>query len=487
MLVHGVTGSMMILWAGSVAFAAAAFSGEASAAPQDAQGALQAPTPPVLSASAAATSGLPSLPLLSALPPDYFATTPHLLGEWPSVRSYLSDLGVDVSLSAVDEAVMNLSGGLQPNAQEAGQLVLQATFDLRKSLGLQGGTIALTLVDHWGRNAAADAGIPALELINEVYGHGNIVRLEQLAWNQKLFDGGIEFTVGRLAFGDQFFSYPCDFINLTFCPGQAGNVVDDYIYNWPVSQWAAVGRLNFGSQGYLKAGIYDANPAYLNTTPNPASLPTAPENSQGVILPAEIAWTPTFGDLAGSYQFGGWWNNSAAPNAATSVDGEPILVSELPGIPGHGRYGFSTVLVQQLTHDRAIADTKEGPSNGLHAFFLATYADRRTSMLDYQVLGGLVQYGLGPWRLRDSYGVAVGTTHVNPNVAGGQIQANALGVGPGYVQSNEFVMEAWYGWQTTPWLNLKLDAQYVICPGGYTTPNNRNAFVLGVRTTVDFW
>jgi hypothetical protein len=103
---------MMILWAGSVAFAADASSGEASAPPQDAQGALQAPTPPVLSASGAATSGLPSLPLLSALPPDYFATTPHLLGEWPSVRSYLSDLGGDVSLSAVDEAVMNLSGGL---------------------------------------------------------------------------------------------------------------------------------------------------------------------------------------------------------------------------------------------------------------------------------------------------------------------------------------------------------------------------------------
>lgn len=98
-----------------------------------------------------------------------------------------------------------------------------------------------------------------------------------------------------------------------------------------------------------------------------------------------------------------------------------------------------------------------------------------------------MQYGLGPWRPRDGYGIAVGTTHVNPNIANGQIWANALGVGPGFVQRNEYVTEAWYGWQTTPWLNLKLDAQYVICPGGYTAPTNRNAFVLGVRTTVDFW
>jgi carbohydrate-selective porin OprB len=99
-----------------------------------------------------------------------------------------------------------------------------------------------------------------------------------------------------------------------------------------------------------------------------------------------------------------------------------------------------------------------------------TYADRRTSMLDDQIFWGLVQYGLGPWRPRDGYGIAVGTTHVNPNVANGQIWANALGVGPGFVQRNEYVTEAWYGWKPTPWLNLKLDAQYVICPPRYTTP-----------------
>ncbi len=233
----------------------------------------------------------------------------------------------------------------------------------------------------------------------------------------------------------------------------------------------------------MKVGIFDANPAYLNTTPNPALWPAAPENSQGVIVPAEIAWTPKFGALRGSYQVGGWWNNSAAPNVATSIDGEPILVSGLPGIPGHGRHGLSTVLQQQLTHDSASSD----PKNGLNAFFLATYADRRTSTTDYQIFWGIVQNGLGPWRPKDGFGIAAGTTHVNPNIANAQISANALGVGPGYVQRNEYVTEAWYGWQTAPWLNLKLDAQYVICPGGYTTPTNRNAFVLGVRTTVAFW
>ena len=381
MRVGGVAASMIVLLAGSAALAADVAPGDGSAPSQGTQGAAQTPAAP---GSGASANGPTALPFLSALPADYFATTPYLLGEWPAIRSKLSDLGVQVSLTGVDEAVLNLSGGLRQNAQEAGQVALQAQFDLQKSLGLTGARFLVTLVDRWGRNAAVDAGIPALQLLNEVYGRGNIVRLEQFAWDQKLFDDRIEITAGRLAFGDEFFSFPCDFINLTFCPGQAGNLVGDYIYNWPVSQWAAVAKLNFGSQGYLQAGIFDANTAYLNTTPNPALWPTAPENSQGVIVPAEVAWTPKFGALQGSYQVGGWWNNSAAPNVATSIDGEPILVSGLPGVPGHGRYGFSTVLQQQLTHDPALADRK----NGLNAFVLATYADRRTSMLDYQIFCG---------------------------------------------------------------------------------------------------
>ena len=141
------------------------------------------------------------------------------------------------------------------------------------------------------------------------------------------------------------------------------------------------------------------------------------------------------------------------------------------------------MLQQQLTHDSANSD----PKNGLNAFCPRHLRGSPHIHADYQIFWGIVQYGLGSWRPKDGFGIAVGTTHVNPNIANAQILANTLGVGPGYVQRNEYVTEAWYGWQTTPWLNLKLDAQYVICPGGYTTPTNRNAFVLGVRTTVAFW
>ncbi len=421
-------------------------------------------------------------PLLSPTPAYWdFWTRPHLFGDWGGLRPTLAALGVDVSLTGLDEAVANLSGGARQTAQEAGQAALQTHFDLQKIVGLQGGAFEVTLVGRWGGNLAADAGIPALMLLNEVYGRGNIVRLEEFAYKQDMFDDRFRLTVGRLAFGDEFFSFSCDFINLTFCGSAPGNIVGDYIYNWPISQWAAVGRVKLTSELSFKAGVFDANPDYLVTTPNIAFWPGVPANSQGVILPAELDWNPKFGALAGQYMVGGWWNNSAAPNVATSVDGQPILVSGLPGQPGHGRYGFSAMLQQQVFHDSAEPD----PKNGLYAFFNATFADRRTAADDYQIALGLFQRGVGA-RPKDGWGVAAGTTHVNSSLASAQAAANALGVGPGYVQGNEYAMEAWYGWQATGWMNLKFDAQYVICPGGYSNPSNRNAFVVGVRTTVDF-
>jgi porin len=177
MLVRGVAGSIIFFFAGSAALAADAAPGDASAPSEQSQGVTQAPAAPVVSASGAST-GSPQFLILPALPADYFATTPHLLGEWPGIRSKLSDLGINVSITGVDEGVMNFSGGERRIAQEAGQVALQAEFDLQKSLGLQGTRFEVTLVNRWGRDAATDAGIPALQLLNEVYGRGNILRLE---------------------------------------------------------------------------------------------------------------------------------------------------------------------------------------------------------------------------------------------------------------------------------------------------------------------
>src|SRR6516225_3596493 len=70
--------------------------------------------------------------LTKAPPPPYyypdadFFTRPYLFGDLG--RTKLKDQGIDLSLTLVDEAVTNVSGGTKQSNAQAGQLALQAKF-----------------------------------------------------------------------------------------------------------------------------------------------------------------------------------------------------------------------------------------------------------------------------------------------------------------------------------------------------------------------
>lgn len=173
-------------------------------------------------------SGAHAADLLTKAPPvpytetDDFWTRPYLFGDLG--RTQLKERGISLALTLGDEAVTNLSGGNRNTGANAGQLFFQAKFDMAKLAGIQGGTVGLTLVDRFGRNLNDEAGIPALQLTNEVFGRGNILRLTELYYSQKLFDNRLELKGGRLPVGSDFFFGLCEFINLTFCGGQPGNI-----------------------------------------------------------------------------------------------------------------------------------------------------------------------------------------------------------------------------------------------------------------------
>jgi porin len=348
---------------------------------------------------------------------------------------------------------------------------------MAKLADIQGGTIGLTLVKRWGTNLNALADIPALQLTDEVFGRGNILRLTELYYSQKLFDNQLELKGGRLPVGSDFGFGKCEFINLTFCGNQPGNILGNYIWNWPVSQWAGVVHYNFAKDFQLSVGVYDANPNYLTTEdPSIYFLPGIPGSNpgSGVLVPVELKWLPS-GPLDGTWRLGGWYDN-----ASTIDGGLPGIIQVIPGVGGvpdqflgdqRGRYGIYESILQRLTVD--------GPKDlGWYTFLNTTVADHRTSFQDYQIALGFKHTGTFSWRPEDEVGFAVGTTHVNSAAFG----PNAGG--------NEIPIEAWYGWQATGWMNLKFDAQYVINPGGHgynaAGVKTDNAFVVGMRTEVHF-
>jgi porin len=429
----------------------------------------------LLSGGAHAADLLTKAPPLPYAETDNFWTRPYLFGDLGRTR--LKEMGISLALTLGDEAVTNLSGGSRNTSANAGQLWFEAKFDMEKLAGIRGGMFAFTLVDRFGHNLNDEAGIPALQLTNEVFGRGNILRLTEFYWQQKLFDDRLVLKGGRLPVGGDFFFGLCEFINLTFCGGQPGNIQGGYIFNWPVSQWGGVAHYNITKELQLSVGVYDANPNYLTTSDAGVYLaPGIPSSSRasGVLVPVELVYAPS-GPLNGTWRFGGWYDN-----ASTIDGGLPGIIATIPGSGGvpdqnlrdqRGRFGIYESILQRLTVD--------GPkAQGWYAFLNTTVADHETSYQDYQIAGGVKHTGTFASRPEDEVGFAIGTTHVN---------SAALSLNAG---GNEVPIEAWYGWQATGWMNLKFDAQYVINPGGRgfnaAGVKTDNAWVLGLRTVVHF-
>src|ERR1700743_2602203 len=217
----------------------------------------------------------PPVPYVAA---DDFWTRPYLFGDLG--RTPLKEQGIDLGLTLGNESVGNLSGGDRNAPANAGQLWFGAKLDMAKLVGIQGGTVGITVVQRFGTNLNDEAGIPSLQLTNEVFGRGNILRLTELYYSQKLFDDRLELKGGRLPVGSDFFFGQCEFINLTFCGGQPGNIQGGYIFNFPVSQWAGLAHFNITKEVQISAGVYDANPTYLTTSESSVYfLPGIPANT----------------------------------------------------------------------------------------------------------------------------------------------------------------------------------------------------------------
>lgn len=405
------------------------------------------------------------------------APVPWLLGDWYGVRTRLLNTGIDFQFGYTSEVAGNATGGQRRQVAYTDQWTFGTTFDLTKLGVVPGGTIQVTWTDRNGSNLSDDADLGTLQQVQEVFGRGQTLRLTQFWYDQKFIDGAVDWKIGRITFGEDFASFSCDFQNLTFCGAQPGNLVGNYIYNWPVSQWATRLKFNLQGFGYFQFGVFDANPNYLSV--QQSALPVFYSGSTGLLIPAELGWLPKFGNLQGSYKVGGWYDTSTAPDVVTDVNGNPAVLSGQPLLQSRGRYGVYVNFLQQV-----IRPSQANSVGALSLFFNATMADRRTATTDYQVAGGLTYTGPLQSRPEDDIGFAVGTTHVNGRIAWSEQLQNLAGLGPVAVQGNEYSMEFYYTYRPLAGLQVRPNIQYVIDPGGTNT--NPNALVFGLKTVANF-
>jgi len=404
----------------------------------------------------------------NAAPPD------GLFGDWGGLLSTLSDDGVRVQAKYISDIAWNPSGGKSQGTRYADQWSLGADFDLGKLANIDNAMLHITLSNRDGRNLTQDT-IGNEVQVQQIYGDGQNFRLDDF-WYQQSFGGHLEIRLGRLHESDDFAYFSCDYQNLGFCSAPYAILADSGWNNPPLGVWG--GRIKFTSGGwYAETGAYQVNPTYALSG---SGFKLGTSGDTGTLFPAEVGWSGELGAqaLPGGYKIGGYYDSSDAPDLYEDVHGQPAALTGLPARERDGRYGGYLMALQQVTSGSS------GSGQGLSVFANATIADRNTALIrDSLTMGAWYKEPFAS-RPGDVIEFAAARFDFNTRLSDYQRLLNAEQAGPIGVQGAETDLIVQYNAKLSSWCTLGPNFQYVIHPNGLNSI--ANAFVVGLQTTIKF-
>lgn len=416
----------------------------------------------LLPAQALADEEAPSVAVASDLPSAY--------RDW---KRDLVTTGIAYTINYTSEELTAVSGGDSSALAHAGQLSFTGQADMDKIAGWKGASVTVSVSKRDGQGINARSGIGALLGPQEIFGRGNITRISQFWLDQNLFKGRVSLRAGRGNAGSDFEEFDCNFINLSYCGNQVGNVVSDYWYNYPISQWAVITTIHTTPKSYFKVGAYQVNKRNLGRS---LLGPLKPGGGSGVLVPAELGWKSRSGSAGTSVKLGAWYSTAERADVYLDRQRQSVAQTGQPFLQRSGSYGSYLSVVARM------APSGEDRPERLTAFFNAVAADSRTSTVDRSLAAGLVFSGFVPGRLKDQIGIAVSANHLNRRLLDYRVEQGSVEPGTAMSKTGENAVELFYGFQVTSYLQFRPDFQWVHNPGG-TSPG-RDALILGARTSI---
>ncbi|MBE1529133.1 porin [Sphingopyxis sp. OAS728] len=391
---------------------------------------------------------------------DEATPAPTMAGDVLGLRPRLADAGIELTGHYVAETAWNFSGGQRQDVTETGEFGIGLQFDMQRIAGTDG-SFQATMTYRHGPQLDTKAGLGTLQEVQEIYGRGRTWRLTQFWYEQRFANGAIAVKAGRTAPSEDFSAFSCTFQNLSFCGSQPGNIVTDYWYNWPVSQWGL--RLRAAHRGvYAQIGVYEENPRNLDKSFTIGRF----KGATGALIPIELGLTRGGdGGPVGSYKIGGWVSTADAPDLFLDVDREPAILTGRAPLQRGSAHGVWLAVEQQVSGRSA----RGASISGVSVFFNALAADRRTSRIDNQIVAGLFVRDPLPGVAGDMVGFGVARTHVNNRLERAELLAGQPPRGA------EYAFELFYGFKPVGWLDLRPNVQWIHHPGG-----RRDARAVGV-------
>jgi porin len=393
----------------------------------------------------------------------------HLFGDWAGLRSNLEDKGFTPTLSLVSDIAGNPSGGKDQGVTHADNIGLDLSLDLEKLVGLNGASFLISMSQRSGSSLSREY-IGNVFTVQQVFG-GQTFHLIDVAYDQKLLNGRLEFRLGRIAAGDDFLVSPPDYLFMQ--NGFDGNPVGIFLNSpgmtaYPNDTWGAWLKVEPTPRIYIMSGIYNGDPLIRKIDNNGADFsmngPAFAINELGY----QINGLPNESRLLGNYRIGFWYDDSSYNDFRTIGPGMNTTMTR-------GNWGFYGLFDQVLVPFGA-AESNRG--FGVFGSLLVS-PDESISQMPYFFTAGVACRGIFDSRPRDTAGIGVVYGEFSSDLRHSE-ERQYVGV-----QDYETVVELTYRlyFQKSA-VFFQPDFQYVIRPGG--TGRIDNAPVLGCQIGINF-
>ncbi len=421
-------------------------------------------------------------------------------GDPGGYRAFLRERGISYDLIYFTEAVHTVWGGLRRGTATLGLIDIDVDVDLDALAGWKGAALHTTFYQVHGRGASRSY-VGNLLTVSDIEAL-SASRLNELWFEQSLFDGRLAMRVGQLATDTEYMVSQTGILFTNGSLGWAGILASNLRGGGPSYPLASPGvRVKVVPNANLsfQAGLYDGDPGgpdRFGREPDPQR-----RNRTGTRFPltdpalalAEVSYAyniaPGSTGEPGTVTLGGWYQFGRFNAFDRDAEGRSLAD---PASTGVGRRRRGDGGIYGLI-DQTIYREPNDPNDGASVFLRAAGSPGDRNLIDFYMDTGIAYRGLFPGRSDDTMGLAVGHARISNAARRLDVETAAFGGVPGPRRSAETVVEATYQAVLGPGVALQPSIQYVFKPGGgISNPRDpdgariRNAAVFGLRATIRY-
>jgi carbohydrate-selective porin OprB len=373
----------------------------------------------------------------------------------------------------------NVTGGNQNGQGYNGDAFIGADLDLNKILWIEGAALHFYVDDRQGGWFAKFTGSHYTQ--PQIFGPNANFRLEELSWDQSLFNDHVRFLVGRIDPTTDFDFSPiyCNFISTSVCPNAGPLIFDTAVGAAPVSEWGGRLTLKPTLQTYFRIGAYEDDA--FESPGNGFNWSTS--RATGEMIPVQVGYETNFDNDAypRAYDIGAYYDNNTYNDPLYNAFGLPLAV--YGGVPMQDPNRTAAwVQAQQMIYRPDMNSHR-----GLTVFSNLMWETSGVAPIRGYYMAGFEDIGPIASRPHDMLNFAATVYSLNGRYQ--EALSQEIG-GNGHAPNTEEMFELNYGILLAPGVNCQPYVQYLINPDqanvNYSPTRDRlpNSITTGIQLTI---